>query len=89
MSITHIIFVQCRPTLRDEVAKRIHNGVERKRKEMITYWIKKINLLLPDKNPKKESKSLILERAYEFLEYQLETNAKLLMGQVSDVEGKF
>ncbi|RWS16935.1 hypothetical protein B4U79_16227 [Dinothrombium tinctorium] len=42
---------------RDEIQRKIHNGVEKRRKDKINAWINKISELLPFKDPRKESKN--------------------------------
>ena len=50
--------------------------------------IYKISELLPFKPVKKESKTSILERAFEFMKNLKEENDKLLLGEVDNVRGK-
>ncbi|RWS29236.1 hypothetical protein B4U80_12737 [Leptotrombidium deliense] len=77
-SVTHRI--------RDEVQRKIHNGVEKKRKDKINTWINKIGELLPLQDPKKDSKNGILERTYNYIIHLKETNEKLMLGHVSEVQ---
>ncbi|KAI1303156.1 hypothetical protein HDE_02369 [Halotydeus destructor] len=67
---------------RNELERQLHNGMERKRKDKINAWIMKINELLPDQDPKKESKSYILERTYDHLKYLGDNHERLLNGQI-------
>lgn len=73
---------------RIEIKRKQHNGIERRRKEKINIMIYKISELLPFKPVKKESKTSILERAFEFMKNLKEENDKLLLGEVDNVRGK-
>lgn len=71
----------------NDAKRRMHNGVERRRKDKINSWIRKIGDVLPVGDPKKESKHDILERAFDLLNHLKEENEKLLLGNVNDVQG--
>ena len=73
---------------RDEIARQIHNVVERRRKDKINQWIKKISELLPYKNTRKESKIGILERAYHYFNQLKDTNDNLMLHNFEKVQGK-
>lgn len=66
--------------------KEIHNEVERRRKDKINVGILRLGALLPDKDPKKQSKNGILEQAFNYITYLKSLNEKLVTDKVSDVE---
>ncbi|XP_064471381.1 mucin-5AC-like [Ornithodoros turicata] len=66
--------------------KEIHNEVERRRKDKINIGILRLASLLPDKDPKKQSKNGILERASNYITYLKSLNEKLVADRVTDVE---
>ncbi|KAG0432434.1 hypothetical protein HPB47_020844 [Ixodes persulcatus] len=66
--------------------KETHNVVERRRKDKINVNILRLGDLLPDKDPKKQSKNGILERASDYIVYLKDLNEKLVMEKASDME---
>ncbi|XP_076372592.1 uncharacterized protein LOC143257579 isoform X2 [Tachypleus tridentatus] len=66
--------------------RRMHNEVERRRKDKINSWILKIGELLPDRDSKRQSKNGILEKAVEYIDYLQKANEKLLMDKCTDVQ---
>ncbi|XP_040359360.1 serine-rich adhesin for platelets-like [Ixodes scapularis] len=66
--------------------KETHNVVERRRKDKININILRLGDLLPDKDPKKQSKNGILERASDYIVYLKDLNEKLVMEKASDME---
>ncbi|KAH8024342.1 hypothetical protein HPB51_022461 [Rhipicephalus microplus] len=66
--------------------KEVHNEVERRRKDKINIGILRLGDLLPDKDPRKQSKNGILERASEYITYLKDLNEKLVMDKVTNME---
>ncbi|XP_075548687.1 uncharacterized protein LOC142582650 [Dermacentor variabilis] len=66
--------------------KEVHNEVERRRKDKINIGILRLGELLPDKDPRKQSKNGILERASEYITYLKDLNEKLVMDKVTNLE---
>ncbi|CAN8007008.1 unnamed protein product [Ixodes hexagonus] len=66
--------------------KESHNVVERRRKDKINIGILRLGDLLPDKDPKKQSKIGVLERASDYIVYLKDLNEKLVMDKASDME---
>ncbi|XP_015791860.1 probable serine/threonine-protein kinase DDB_G0282963 isoform X2 [Tetranychus urticae] len=74
-------------SFRAEYARKSHNNIEKKRKDKIAIWINKIYELLP-KDPKKESKNGILEKAYHYMVHLKEMNDKLIYGNADQITGE-
>lgn len=68
--------------------KKQHNDVEKKRKDLISIGIKKLNEVLPNSDTK-EIKNKTLEKAYNYIKELQDTNKKLILGQVPEQQGKF
>ncbi|XP_067143775.1 uncharacterized protein [Centruroides vittatus] len=66
--------------------RRVHNEVERRRKDKINSWILRIGELLPDKNRKKQCINEILEQAVVYISYLKDSNDKLLQEKCSEVQ---
>lgn len=77
-----------RRSFRAEYARKSHNTIEKKRKDKIAIWINKISELLP-KDPKKESKNAILEKAFHYMVHLKEMNDKLIYGNADQIIGKY
>ncbi|XP_053205447.1 GATA zinc finger domain-containing protein 14-like isoform X2 [Panonychus citri] len=74
-------------SFRAEYARKSHNTIEKKRKDKIAIWINKISELLP-KDPKKESKNAILEKAFHYMVHLKEMNDKLIYGNADQIIGE-
>ena len=68
-------------------AKKQHNDIEKKRKDLISVGIKKLNEILPNSDAK-EVKNKTLEKAYNFIRELQETNKRLILGNVPEQQGK-
>jgi len=67
--------------------RRVHNGIEKRRKDKINYWIHRIAELLPFKDPKRESKNHLLENVFHYIVSLKEKNDNLMFGNINTIHG--
>jgi hypothetical protein len=74
---------------RNEMKRKVHNGIEKRRKDKINHWIYKIAELLPFKDPKRESKNHLLENIFQYILNLKEKNENLMFGNINSIHGLF
>ena len=69
-------------------AKKSHNDVEKKRKDLISCGIRKLNTIVPNCTVQ-EIKNKTLEKTYNYILELQDKNKSLLLGAAPDQQGLF
>ncbi|CAG2178473.1 unnamed protein product, partial [Oppiella nova] len=69
----------------DDLKRRAHNGIEKRRKDKINYWIYKLADVLPFKEAKRESKIRLLENVFQYVNQLKEKNESLVFGNINSI----